>query len=152
MFRKTVIRENQLRFNERIAYKEDGLFLVQYLLRCSGKVAYFPAIVYHYRQNPSSAMGSLNSAFNRKLLTDLDAHVMIIKEMKQFQVDNDILDRQIRHAFSARNWILEIMKNHGASTFRFRAHSLNRLYCVAGMKYAAKHFASHVVSRIRRMG
>lgn len=150
MFRKAVISANQLRFNEKLAYKEDGLFLVQYLLRCSGKVAYFPAIVYHYRQNPSSANGCLNSTFTRKLLTDLEGHILLVKEMKTFHVDAVILNGQIGNLFSARNWILGIMKKYGNPTFRFRIVSLIRSYNAVGLKYAAKHFCSHLKKTLIR--
>lgn len=106
MMRLSIIKEYNLRFNEKIAYKEDGLFLVQYLLKCKGKVAYFSDIVYCYCQNSSSAMGSLNSGHTEKLATNIDAHALIIKEMRTAEVPDDILGREIRHAFQSRRWVL----------------------------------------------
>lgn len=107
MLRMSIIRENSIRFNEKIAYKEDGLFLVQYLLKCKGQVAYFLETVYCYRQNPSSAMGALSSGRTEKLVTNIDAHALIIKEMRTADVPDDILGKEVRHAFQSRRWVLD---------------------------------------------
>lgn len=113
MFRMSIIRENNIRFNEKIAYKEDGLFIVQYLLRCKGNVAYFPEIVYRYRLNHSSAMGVLSTVPTEKLVTNIKAHALIINEMKSANVSEDILKKEIRHAFQSRRWVLDKFSNSG---------------------------------------
>ena len=46
IYRMIIIKRFGLRFKEEIYYKEDGLFVVQYLCQCENKVACIPDIVY----------------------------------------------------------------------------------------------------------
>jgi len=64
IFKMSVIKKYNIRFREDIYYKEDGLFLIDYLCNSNGFVGYANKIVYYYRYNSNSALGSLNKSFN----------------------------------------------------------------------------------------
>lgn len=149
MMRMSIIKENNLRFDERIAYKEDGLFLVQYLLKCKGQVAYFPETVYCYRQNPSSAMGALDSGKTKRLVTNIDAHAQIIKEMRRANVAEDILNREIAHAFNSRHWVLDKLIKTGNFSKRVWFETLWKLSSAIGLAKSVEVFSKIVRNRFR---
>lgn len=143
MFRRDLIIEHNLHFNESIHYKEDGLFLVQYLLCCKGKAAYINDPVYLYRINPTGAMNALDTQFSPKLLTNLDAHILIIKEMKKHHVSEDTIERATAHALRTRSWILGIMKKHNIPCLPFNIKSILRVYFNIGPKMAFAHLTGY---------
>ena len=84
LFNATIIRENHIRFDTSIAYKEDGLFLIQYLLRCKHSLSVIPDEVYIYYGRSDSAMGQLQNGFVPAHITNLYARVKILNEIKQY--------------------------------------------------------------------
>lgn len=90
LFKKSLIDELGLRFDESIAFNEDRLFTVNYLCRVN-KVAYFTAPVYDYMENSASAMASLTSSFNSKFMTDLDAFRKMKREVVRLPESDRLL-------------------------------------------------------------
>lgn len=78
LYKTQIIRENKLQFDERVAYNEDRLFVVNYLLK-SENIKMVSSNIYKYRQRSDSAMGQIENLFNPKQLTELQAY----EEMKQ---------------------------------------------------------------------
>lgn len=149
MMRLSIIKDNDIRFNERIAYKEDGLFLVQYLLKCKGQVAYFPEIVYNYRLNPTSAMGGLAQGRTKKLVTNIDAHALIIKTMKDAKVSDYILDKEINHAFQSRRWVLDKITDT-KSYFMVWFRTISVLLCAIGFSSSMRIAIESARRRLNR--
>lgn len=116
VFRKSIIDSYKLRFREDIYYKEDGLFLISYIVRSKKNAICIPNIVYLYRQVPDSAMNGLEQSFNPKIFTLLDAHGAILQELKEIDAPQ-IKKRELRHLFRNRVWILGKMKKNGAVNF-----------------------------------
>lgn len=117
---KSIINDYRLRFREDIFYKEDGLFLIQFLVRCTKTIISIPNVVYLYRQVPESAMNSLDISFNPKLFSLIDAHGEIYKELKKKDLPI-IRRRELKHLFLNRKWILDKMKVTGSdNTFNRR--------------------------------
>ncbi|MCQ2143706.1 MAG: glycosyltransferase family 2 protein [Bacteroidales bacterium] len=115
IFRSDLIRHNHLRFDEKIHYKEDGLFVIQYLLCCIGPVVCLNELVYLYRQNPASAMGALNDMskpWNPKIMTNLDAHGRILDELRYHRVSRRLILQEIHNTFGCRRWILRRVIGH----------------------------------------
>lgn len=82
LFKKEIIMEHDICFDERIMYNEDRLFVFKYLSCCSsGVYSTFP--VYNYYQTGGGAMDSINGPNFWKFETDLDAFV------KMCQIIND---------------------------------------------------------------
>lgn len=58
IFKKSIIDKFKLRFDERVYYREDQLFVCEYALHCDA-IRYNPARMYHYVQRPDSATAML---------------------------------------------------------------------------------------------
>lgn len=152
IFRTDIIRECGLRFDESIHYKEDGLFIVQYLLNSSGQVLYLSDMVYLYRQIPTSATGSLSchhsrrhyrksalkdgsasvstpapATWNPRILTNLDAHGRILDELHAHHVSRRLILHEIHNTLSCRRWILRRVIGHNAGRRRANLVSLLKI-------------------------
>ena len=75
LFKREIIERNHIRFNNRIYYGEDGLFVFQYLQYCDG-IAYFPKPLWNILDRPGSATVS---GYNRKWLTMISAVEIMLK-------------------------------------------------------------------------
>lgn len=83
IMKASVVRDNHLRFREDIYYKEDGLFLVQYLLYSKKDVPFITDVTYLYKIREGSAMMVASRRYNRKYLTNLDARIAILNEIER---------------------------------------------------------------------
>lgn len=83
IMKASVVRDNHLRFREDIYYKEDGLFLVQYLLYSKKDVPFITDVIYLYKIREGSAMMAASRRYNRKYLTNLDARIAILNEIER---------------------------------------------------------------------
>lgn len=143
IYRRAIIEKNHIRFNSKIHYKEDGLFVVQYICSCQHGFVYIPETVYCYRQNAQSAMLSLNKTFNKRLLTNVDAHGEILGILKRNHIRPDLLAREERHLFQNYQWILGIMKHTGAASWRNRILLNTKLMKNAGVVEYVRVFVYH---------
>ena len=91
LFRNNIVKEHNLRFNETIYSREDGLFLVQYLLKCKKKIYYSLESIYKYRQHSSSSTSLFRSKYNPRIITGMDSHVQCIKLLKHEKRNHDLI-------------------------------------------------------------
>lgn len=84
LFRASVFKQYNLYFDENIKYREDGLLLLQYILRSRKNILAIPNVVYIYYDRSNSALGSTKRGFVPALVTNLDARVIILNEMRQY--------------------------------------------------------------------
>lgn len=149
MFRASVIKEHHLRFDERIHYKEDGLFVVQYLCRSNGIVGISNSIVYHYRRTPTGAMGKAICGFNRLLLTDLLAHIYIIEELKRRRVSHLFIDCAVAEAKSVYKWLFCLLRKKNEINL-YPYYKLECLLCrVLGVRHYIAWHLKHLTQVIR---
>jgi len=120
MFSMEVIRKNGLRFNEKLYFKEDGLFVVQFLCDSNGRVGLSKEIIYNYRQNGASAMGSLGTSFNPKLLTNAKGHNLIVKTLRRNGYSQEVLRLALAHAKQSTEWAKDIMYRSGCRRLDYR--------------------------------
>lgn len=73
-YRKSLIDAHHLRFDERIFFNEDRLFVTQYLCSILKEVLYTSSVVYEYCKHNGSAMSSLKKGYNVKFFTDLKGY------------------------------------------------------------------------------
>lgn len=92
LFRRSIILENNIKFNETIYFKEDGLFAVQYMVCCSQQCHYSSKVVYHYIQHNDSSQHQFNRIFSYKYLSNLDARILCLKSITQKYDDKNIID------------------------------------------------------------
>lgn len=75
LYKKNIIVEHNLKFNESITIGEDLLFTINYLIKCD-TISYSDTPKYHYYYRKTSA---LNSSFNGKKLSSIEAYKEIIR-------------------------------------------------------------------------
>ena len=109
MFRNAIIVSNNLRFKEDIYYKEDGLFLVQYLCASNGLVACVDKVLYYYYRNSTGAMSKTWHTFDEKVISNLEAHRLIIEEIRHRNVSESIVSKALSQMKSSCNWIIQMM-------------------------------------------
>ena len=143
MLRTSIIKKHNLRFNTNIFYKEDGLFLVEYLARCKGKVRYLNDIVYFYRKSSSSAMGNMNNIPVKKTITSINAHCEIIKTLRSCNVSYELISRTTEYAFGCRSWLLNLYAEQGKLNKYYVIKTLLLLYTAIGLKESLYHIGRH---------
>lgn len=82
IFRHSIIEQNHLRFHEDIYYKEDGLFLVEFICKSKKDSFITTKPVYKYYINPHGAMQSLKLHFETKYLTNMNARILCWENIK----------------------------------------------------------------------
>lgn len=86
LFRTRIIRKYELKFEEKIYYNEDRLFIVQYLEK-SEQVSFENRSVYCYKINPTGAMESakkFSNAVYSKWITEFTAYRIMRTELKKY--------------------------------------------------------------------
>lgn len=83
LFRAAVIRSHNLRFNEDIHYREDGLFIIEFLCASRKDINCFSTPVYNYHINPMGAMMTLGQSFPEKFITELDSRILSNASIKE---------------------------------------------------------------------
>lgn len=78
MFRRDIIEENEIRFDEDIKYNEDRLFVLKYLKKVD-TVYFCDNPLYVYVQNDESAMGKIKHKFFKGMITELEAFDRMLK-------------------------------------------------------------------------
>lgn len=89
LFKRTIIIENNLKFVPEIAYNEDRLFCISYLMHCSN-VNLSNEIVYKYRLNENGAMASLELMTDRdynKIMSEFNAYDYMCALMATYNKD-----------------------------------------------------------------
>lgn len=86
IFLRSCIMDNNILFKEGIAYNEDRLFVVQYVMHCNN-IRLTDDIVYRYRNNPDGAMGSLEKMKDEncdKIMSEFEAFRILDDLMKMY--------------------------------------------------------------------
>lgn len=147
MFKRSIIESNHLRFNESIYYKEDGLFVVQYLCLSNGLVGCVDKVLYYYYRNTTGAMSKTWYAFDAKVITNLDAHRMMIEAIKQKKVSDAILLMAKTQAKAACNWILQLMSHNRTLNLFLVLRIENIMFSILGFR----EYLSWRISQIRHL-
>lgn len=106
MFRTDVIHKYYIRFREDIYYKEDGLFLVEFLCKSQKDIVYIEDIVYIYRKNKESATGKIGRIFNPRLYTNIKAHAQIVKTIKKSTNNRELVRLASKGMLNSYFWLL----------------------------------------------
>lgn len=76
LFKATLI--NNLRFESKLAFNEDRVFIAQYMLKCR-KVVATQKCLYYYDNTHANAMSKLGSVIDDKTITELDSYCFLLK-------------------------------------------------------------------------
>lgn len=91
LFKTEIIKDNSIYFNEQIKFNEDRLFIVEYLCAAKCKTIYTTQPIYKYIQRASGAMASLEHGFNQNFITDLDAYILMLENIKRQYNDSELI-------------------------------------------------------------
>lgn len=87
LYRADIIKSKSIRFDNELSYNEDRLFCVTYLCAVTNKVAYTTRPAYNYYQRKGSLMNSLSNCYNPKYLSDFNAYLKMLNEVKQIKTN-----------------------------------------------------------------
>ena len=133
IFKREIIEACKIRFNETIYYKEDGLFIVQYMCRMTYGVYYVTRPVYNYVIHSESAMGVASNKVTTKFLTNLDARIISLYEVCRY-ADNDFIVAKAKEAvFNFELWIYATMKETGSMDIKLLLNVMSRIVKAIGV-------------------
>lgn len=124
LFRKRIIQDHSLRFDETVGIKEDTLFVTQYLCKSNGKTRFTTTPVYKYIAQKNSEMHSLMLRYDSKYVSSFDALVKMYSAIRQLPE----LDRQLSKA--AKHDIVQrvyLVKEHMQTSNAVDKKSLSKL-------------------------
>ena len=121
LFKASIIKRHQLKFDERIHIGEDRLFVTAYT--CHIQSAFlFTAPVYEYTENRASAMASFEQGESRHFMTDLDS-LLEIKRLMLKVPDSETFLSQLKK--QAINHYHHICERNGFKGFKGLRDKLN---------------------------
>ncbi len=122
LFKRSIIEEFGIRFQQDVYFNEDRLFSTQYMCHCD-LVCFFTEPVYRYFENSDSAMSMLFKQFNVRFFTDLDAMILMKESISTYSPENLQYARQgITHSY----WVIQDMMNHFHANTAARLFTLHR--------------------------
>ena len=144
IFRAQVIKDIGLRFHSDIFFKEDGLFIMEYVCRMPHRVLYFHQLLYLYYKRDTGMMKSYLREVSVKSLSHLQAVNMMYEEillqnpsLKLKYAAKDEICRSYRHLRKGRadkrmkKEMLSLLKQHNSLLYfvfyRFRK-AVNKVF------------------------
>lgn len=148
LMRRSIILANNLKFNESVYFKEDGLFAVQYMVNCSRPCFYSSVVVYHYYIHSNSSMREYNSNFSQKYLTNLDARILCLKSIEQKYEDKDIINKAKYSILHFYHQILSRMDDEKIQNYGLRLSLINKVGSGLGWLYFLRFKLASIKSAI----
>ena len=147
LFKRNIITENHISFDENISFNEDRLFIIEYLSKVKSDVFYTTSPVYKYVERSSSAMGSLNKGYNRKFASDFDAFYIIYQCLKK----DKGLHKYLKYARTGMANSYEnnhrMMLNHHDYIPEIHKNMLRKLFSTGAWRpYLKKHTSAYMKS------
>ena len=111
LFRRSIITEHGLWFDENIWYNEDRLFVLEYILHCSRGI-YTTKTVYKYIVNGQGAMATIKGPNYWKFETDLDAFLKMCR-IARSSAYVQLQDAVMRGTYASYKWNRRLNKEYG---------------------------------------
>lgn len=102
LFKRTIIRDNELSFDESLVYREDVYFLFSYLVCCDGKVNCIKQPVYvYYRRTDGAAMTYLThySAKSRGIVLSIAKSFDVLKQIDLSADTYSLIKRELINSY-----------------------------------------------------
>lgn len=134
LFKVSIIKENNLRFDTDIYFNEDRLFIVCYLCKCRQSVGYFTKSVYTYIKRDTGAMASLKKSYNPKFATDMIAFGRMYDALQTTNVPNDILvcaKANACQSFKTNIGMMQQFRSYDDKAYKLMRHELQRVGLVS---------------------
>lgn len=127
LFKRSIIEDNNIRFNESIYFNEDRLFIVEYLSKCNNYIAYTTEPVYGYVNRTTGAMSSLKKKYNPKFVTDFDAYLMMYNVIRTYTNDKRLCTLAvdgILDSFRMNIIMMEEFNEYNDTNYKHMLHKL----------------------------
>lgn len=150
LFRRSIIENHLLTFNEKILYNEDRLFLFEYMSKAPGKGKFINKPVYRYYQNEGGAMSSIKGPNYWKFETDLDAFIemcCIMREFKLWELTNALY----RNTYNSYLKNIRLNKRYGNNDTTFRKRLKHKLISNVPINYLIRYFILDNIKRILKL-
>lgn len=135
LFKKTIIEEHSLKFNEAIYFNEDRLFIVEYLCRCNNPIAYTKFPVYSYVNRSTGAMGALRKNYNPRFVTDFEAYFIMYEIIRSYTSDKKLLSyakEGIAYSFQQNLILMERFNVFDRDAYKYMRNMIKK---TNGVKY-----------------
>lgn len=150
LFRNDIIQQNGLIFNESIYYKEDGLFVVQYMCRMKKSVKYTTEPIYNYVIHEDGAMGSLSKGVTHKFLTNLDARIITLNEIRSRFSRTELVSMAKQAVFGFQFWVYAIMRQHNSLDYKILCKvACKTLFSINIFSYV-KYLSKVIIKKIQK--
>ena len=123
VFKKSVINDFGIRFDENIYFNEDRLFCFEYFSKTKKNITYILEDLYFYLEAPDSAMNLLTKAYNPKFETDIQAYLLMQEIVKKGNFKKMEKYARLGNIFSAKR-LLEMRKG-----FQIPANDFDQYLC-----------------------
>lgn len=130
LFKKSIIVENSLQFNEAISFNEDRLFIVEYLCKCKNPIAYTTNPVYGYVNRSSGAMGSLQKKYNPRFITDFEAFIQMYNMISSYTSDSQLLacaKEGIAYSFQQNMALMEKFNAFDKEAYKYMRKKMKKI-------------------------
>lgn len=107
LFRNRIIQDHTLRFDTTVRFKEDALFVTEYLCKSNGKTRFTTTPVYKYIAQKNSEMNSLWIAYNPKYVYSFDAVVKMHSSIRQLPELDKQLSKAAKHEVVRRVYMIK---------------------------------------------
>ncbi len=144
LYKGSIIKHNNLSFNETIYYSEDRLFNIQYLCACRNMIYYTTQSIYKYYVRDNSAMTSLHNSFNYKSITGFYATLLMYKTVKNKGVTKDIIFYATEDIINSYDYTLERMKKFSIKDKQLKKSLRKKMFITLSYK-------QYLLMRIRKM-
>ena len=102
LFKKTIIDDNHLRFNEKFAYREDVLFLYGYVIACHNNVAGVNIPVYNYYRRSSGAVSTHTqsiTAHSSDIFFAIEKCYLLVRNSGMSPIAEGLLIKEMLYAY-----------------------------------------------------
>ena len=140
LFRKRIIQDHSLRFDETVGIKEDTLFVTQYLCKSNGKTRFTTTPIYKYIAHENSTMNSLLFRYNPKYTYSFNAVVKMHNAIRQLPETDRRLSEASKFAIVQRIYmILNRMQVHNVVDTKYISKLKRRAIKEVGLAYYLKY-------------
>lgn len=153
LFKRSIIEENNIRFEPSIKFNEDRLFCVRYVcsLKQEERIYYNWKPVYQYVQRSTSAMASLTQRFNPNFLSDLDAFIKMGEELRTIGANNRLMKVHFQSMLASVGRMYSICRQFGELNITWCYKIESRLFAGVGFLYYIYRWISKIYRKLNKL-
>lgn len=155
LFRKSIIWDNNIRYDERFSIYEDLLFLTKYMTACGNGVAFYnaPSVYLYYYKRPSGIMNTRSNSFQMRTLLALDVRISILKVSSAYGLSSKMIFQSKLAVFYTFNNLIDYLYrfNHMDLEYELREKVNEVLSPMEFVFFELRDKIKRIVSYIRCM-